>query len=236
MVLNCLYNFLICVPRWSPSTKDCDGCARVQLNYACAQLYTLTKLISVTDMQRYMIYLKNDSHTPKDAHNLLLRARSLLTASNVIIRDARVSEFNIEFDTSIPHNDIMKEVIRILATIAPISEYEHVVEKNLPKQTAVEYARSLFNVQKYWLAHEVLESIWKNAQGYEKEILNGIILVAAAFVHDEKDETDICISILKRASKKLEKGAGDYLGIDIDRLKYNLLKIIQEGPIKRFQI
>jgi predicted metal-dependent hydrolase len=91
-------------------------------------------------------------------------------------------------------------------------------------------------VQKYWLAHEVLESIWKNAQGYEKEILNGIILVAAAFVHDEKDETDICISILKRASKKLEKGAGDYLGIDIDRLKYNLLKIIQEGPIKRFQI
>src|SRR5918911_4364284 len=115
MVLNCLYNFLICVPRWSPSTKDCDGCARVQLNHACAQLYILTKLISVTDMQRYMIYLKNDSHTPKDAHNLLLRARSLLTASNVIIRDARVSEFNIEFDTSIPDN-AFKEVIRTLTS------------------------------------------------------------------------------------------------------------------------
>jgi hypothetical protein len=188
------------------------------------------------DMQRYMIYLKNDSHSPKDAQNLLLKARSLLAASDVVIRDTRVSEFNIEFDTSIPNNGVMKEVIRILASIAPFSEYEHIVEKNLPTERAIEYARSLFNAQKYWLAHEVLESVWKSAQGIEKEILNGIILVAAAFVHEEKDEADICISILKRASKKLEKGAGDYRGIDIDKLKHDVLKIIQKGPINRFQI
>ncbi|HJT48558.1 MAG TPA: DUF309 domain-containing protein [Nitrososphaeraceae archaeon] len=188
------------------------------------------------DMQRYMIYLKNDSYTPKDAHNLLLRARSLLSAYNVVIRDTRVSEFNLEFDTSIPDDSMMKQVMGTIATIAPLSDYEHIVEKKLPKERAVEYARSLFNVQKYWLAHEVLESVWKDAQGYEKEILNGIILVAAAFVHEQKDETEICISILKRASKKLEKGAGDYGGIDIDRLKYDVLKIIQEGPRERFQI
>jgi hypothetical protein len=192
-------------------------------------------ILSLIDMQRYMIYLKNNSHTPKDAQNLLLRARSLLSASNVVIRDARVSEFNIEFDTSIPDSAI-KEVIRILTLIAPLSEYEHIVEKNLPKETAIEYARSLFNAQKYWLAHEVLESVWKNAQGTEKEILNGIILVAAAFVHEEKDEADICISILKRASKKLEKGAGDYRRIDIDKLKHDVLKITQKGTVNRFQI
>jgi uncharacterized protein len=193
-------------------------------------------IVSLIDMQRYMIYLKNNSHTPKDAQNLLLRARSLLSVSNVVIRDTRVSKFNIEFDITIPDNDMMKDVIRILTSIAPLSEYEHIVEKNLPKDRAIEYARSLFNVQKYWLAHEVLESVWKNAQGNEKEILNGIILVAAAFVHEEKDEADICISILKRASKKLEKGAGDYLEIDIDKLKHDVLKIIQGGPISRFQI
>ena len=187
-------------------------------------------------MHRYMIYLKNDSHSPKDAQNLLLRARSLLASSNVVIRDTRVSEFNIEFDTSIQDNGMIKEVIRILSSIAPLSEYEHIVEKNLPTERAIEYARSLFNAQKYWLAHEVLESVWKNAHGNEKEILNGIILVAAAFVHEEKDEADICISILKRASKKLEKGAGGYRGIDIDKLKHNVLKVIQNGPINRFQI
>src|ERR1051325_4901281 len=101
-------------------------------------------LLSMIDMQRYMIYLKNDSHSPKDAQNLLLKARSLLAASNVVIRDTRVSEFNIEFDASIPNNGMMKEVIRILTSIAPFSEYEHIVEKNLPTERAIEYARSLF--------------------------------------------------------------------------------------------
>jgi uncharacterized protein len=187
-------------------------------------------------MQRYMIYLKNQSHTPKDARNLLLRARSLVSPSQVIIRDTRVSDLKIEFDTSIPEGNMVEEVIHALSSIAPLSEYEHVVEKELPTDKAIEYAISFFNAQKYWSAHELLESVWKNSQGNEKEILNGIILVAAAFVHEEKDEADICISILKRAMKKLEKGGGNYYGIDIDKLKNEILRIIGNGPIRRFAI
>lgn len=187
-------------------------------------------------MQRYMIYLKNQSHTPKDARNLLVRARSLLSGSQVIIRDTRVSDLRIEFDTSIPDNNMVREIIHTLSSIAPLSEYEHVVEKRLPRDKAIEYAKSFFNAQKYWSAHELLESVWKDSRGDEKEILNGLILVAAAFVHEEKDEQDICISILKRAMKKLEKGADDYSGIDIDNLKDQILKIIQDGVITRFVI
>ena len=187
-------------------------------------------------MQRYIIYLKNQSHTPGDARNLLARARSLLSTSQVVIRDTRVSDLRIEFDTSIPENSMIQEIIHTLSSIAPLSEYEHVVEKNLPRDKAIEYARSYFNAQKYWSAHELLESVWKNSKGYEKEILNGIILVAAAFVHEEKDEADICISILKRAIKKLENGAGNYRGIDIDKLKEHVVKIIENGSIRRFVI
>jgi predicted metal-dependent hydrolase len=183
-----------------------------------------------------MIYLKNQSHTPRDARNLLARARSLLSASQVVIRDTRVSDLRIEFDASIPDNNTVEEVIHRLSSIAPLSEYEHVVEKRLPKDKAIEHARSFFNAQKYWSAHELLESVWKSSEGNEKEILNGIILVAAAFVHEEKDEPDICISILKRAMKKLENAAGNYRRIDIDKLKDNVLKIIENGPIRRFVI
>src|SRR5918912_657760 len=170
-------------------------------------------------MQRYMIYLKNQSYTPKDARNLLARARSLVSSSQIIIRDTRVSDLRIEFDTSIPDSHRVEEVINMLSSIGPLSEYEHVVEKRLPRNKAIEHAKSYFNAQKYWSAHELLESVWKDSQGNEKEILNGIILVAVAFVHEEKDETDICISILKRAIRKLENGAGNYRGIDIDKLK-----------------
>ena len=183
-----------------------------------------------------MIYLKNQSYNPRDARNLLARARSLISTSQVVIRDTRVSDLRIEFDTSIPENSMIQEIIHTLSSIAPLSEYEHVVEKNLPRDKAIEYARSYFNAQKYWSAHELLESVWKNSEGNEKEILNGIILVAAAFVHEEKDEADICISILKRAIKKLENGAGNYRGIDIDKLKEHVVKIIENGSIRRFVI
>ena len=183
-----------------------------------------------------MIYLKNKSYTPRDARNLLVRARSILSSSQVIIRDTRVSDLRIEFDTSIADNHMVQEVINTLSSIAPLSEYEAVVEKRLPRKKAIEYAKSYFNAQKYWSAHELLESVWKDAYGDEKEILNGIILVAAAFVHEEKDEPDVCISILKRAMGKLEKGAGEYFGIDIDKLKDQILKIIQNGAITRFAI
>lgn len=183
-----------------------------------------------------MIYLKNQSYIPRDARNLLLRARSLLSSSQVIIRDTRVSDLRIEFDTSIPDDHMVEDLINTLSSIAPLSEYEQVVEKRLPRDKAIEYAKSFFNAQKYWSAHELLESVWKDSHGDEKEILNGIILVAAAFVHEEKDEPDVCMSILKRAMKKLEKGAGDYCGINIDKLKDQILKIIQNGAIKRFAI
>ena len=202
--------------------------------HACSFLYCDSDY--KPKMQRYMIYLKNQSHTPRDARNLLARARSLLSTSQVVIRDTRVSDLRIEFDASIPDSHMVEEVINMLSSIAPLSEYEHVVEKRLPRNKAIEYAKSYFNAQKYWSAHELLESVWKDSYGDEKKILNGIILVAAAFVHEEKDEPDICISILKRAMKKLEKEAGNYFGINIDRLKDQILKIIQNGIITRFAI
>jgi hypothetical protein len=78
--------------------------------------------------------------------------------------------------------------------------------------------------------------VWKGAQGDEKSILNGIILVAAAFVHDEKDEQEICMSILQRARKKLEGTGGMYHGIDVDRVADLVTKIINSDRIERFTI
>ena len=184
-----------------------------------------------------MIYLKNHAHNPKDATRLLTKARLLLSDSKVVVRDTRISNSRIEFDTSIPENSNMIQVVtERLSSIAPLSEYELVIEKKLPKHEAIRYAISLFNIEKYWSAHELLESVWKASHGHERDILNGIILVAAAFVHDEKDEGDICISILKRAIKKLEAGGGKYFEVDLDKLNQQMKRIIQTGVIERFRI
>ena len=187
-------------------------------------------------MQRYIIHLKNQNYSPKQANWLLNKARSLVSDIGVIVRDTRVATRHIEFDTSVLENNNIEEVIRRFTTISPLSEYEPIVEKRMEKHEAIMKARDLFNDEKYWGAHEVLESVWKDAHHEEKDLLNGIILIAAAFVHDEKDETSICIAILSRAMKKLSKAEGLYFGMNLDEIKKRVLRIIETGKIERFTI
>jgi uncharacterized protein len=186
-------------------------------------------------MQRYMVHLQNRSHTPKDATALLYRARELVEPE-VTVRDVRVSKKYIEFDTSLPDDMKVDRLISRLAEISSLASYEHIVERHMDKDRAIEHAVKLFNDEKYWGAHEALELIWKGAEGDEKNILNGIILLAAAFVHDEKDEPETCLSILERAKKRLEGTGGMYHGIDVDRIANLISRIINSGRIERFTI
>lgn len=174
-------------------------------------------------------------YTSKDAAVLLYRAREL-AGDDVIIRDARVSRKYIEFDASLQDNMNIDDLVFRLAPISPLASYEQVIERFIEKSEAIKRAVALFNDEKYWSAHEALEGVWKEASGEEKRILNGIILVAAAFVHDEKDEPEVCLSILQRARKKLEGTGGKYHDIDVDMIADRISRIIDSGKIERFMI
>lgn len=126
-----------------------------------------------------MLHLKNTvPYTSKHATILLHRARELVEPE-AIIRDARISKKYIEFDTSISEGMDVKMIIARVEAIAPLAGYEEILERHMEKDKAVKLAVQLFNDERYWEAHENLEYVWKNATGTEKEILNGIILVAA---------------------------------------------------------
>jgi uncharacterized protein len=183
-----------------------------------------------------MFHLQNTlPYTPKHATILLQRARELVEPE-ASIRDARISKKYIEFDTSISEDIDVRTIIARVEAIAPLAGYEEIVERHMERDAAIARAVQLFNDERYWEAHEVLEYLWKNATGIEREILNGIILVAAAFVHDEKDEADVCISILRRARKKLESANGNYHGININRIADMVSGIINTGKVNRFTI
>jgi hypothetical protein len=53
----------------------------------------------------------------------------------------------------------------------------------------------------------------------KKALLNGIILIAAAFVHAQKDGYSICIAILSRAMEKLSRAKGLYFEMDLNEIK-----------------
>lgn len=185
-------------------------------------------------LERYLLYLKNQKFRPSDAPNLLLEARtSIPKPDNIIIRDVRVAQRFIEFDVSLSGQELLDRIVlNALSTIAEFESYEIVKEENLSKEEAIDRARNLFNNEKFWKCHEVLEVVWKQAEGDEKKLLNGVILVAAALVHFQKGEIGICMNILKRADAKIKSGKEEeYYRIKLDSLKENLRKIIDTGTI-----
>lgn len=182
-----------------------------------------------------MVHLKNAGYVPHDAPALLKRADELTVDLDSLIRDTRVSKKYLEFDVSIDkeHLDLMIEKLRL---IGDLDHARHLVEEKIEKNEALASAIFYFNNERFWECHEVLEGVWKKTYEGEKDLVQGIILVAAAFVHYQKYENDICISIMKRAIEKLASATGKYHEIDIDKFKEQVSEMIKTGNISTFPI
>ena len=184
---------------------------------------------------RFMLFLHNPSYQPKDSFWLKNKAREL-ASEGIVIRDTRVSRFHIEYDISIPDYDRIARVAYMIREIGDYLSSYHVIEKRRERKAAISEAKCYFNEEKYWIAHEILESVWKESKGSERELIGGIILVCAAYVHYQKAEEEICISILKRAIKKLANAKGTYYDVDIDKIKDLICDIISSGKVTVFRI
>ena len=179
-----------------------------------------------------MIHLENKGFKVNDARELLRKARSI-AVNNSIIRDARVASKHIEFDVGID-KDKIDQLLDRLKEIAPMKRCVEIDEREMSKDEAIRYAIELFNDERYWEAHEVLEGVWKESNGDEKSVVQGVILIAAAFVHMQKEEDDIAYAILKRALPKLV--LDNYYGIDIAKIRDKVKHIIDSKSRDLFKI
>ena len=128
-----------------------------------------------------------------------------------------------------------------VGAIRPLAQVEFVKDLNLaPLHKAeprlFEEARRLFNDERYWECHEVLEAVWRTKQGEEKNLLQGIILVCAAFVHHQKGEEAVALGVLRRAAKQLVYSGPVYGGFRVDELKQNVDEILQTRDFWNFRI
>lgn len=182
-----------------------------------------------------MLHLKNSGFVPRDAPILLKRADALTAGMDALIRDTRVSKKYLEFDVSTP-KELLDSLVEKLEPIGSLDHARHLVEEGVGKEKALEDAVFYFNNERFWECHEVLESVWKSTYEGEKDLVQGIILVAAALVHYQKDEDDICLSIMGRAMEKLASSTGKYHCIDIDSFKKNVAEMTTSGKINTFAI
>ena len=182
-----------------------------------------------------MIHLKNSGYVPTDAQTLLKKADNLSSGMNVIIRDMRVSTKYLEFDASVEQKELDMLVDK-LSPLGTLDHARHIAEEEIDKESAIRMAIQYFNDERFWECHEVLESVWKKTFEGEKDLVQGIILVAAALVHYQKNENGICLSILERSMEKLSGTGGMYQNIDIDKFRQIVTEIISSKKIKPFKI
>ena len=186
-------------------------------------------------MDRFMLHLKNENFIPKNASDLLHQARDICSGMDATIRDARVSSKYLEFDISIK-KEKLDELVLKLKILGELDHAKHIVEEKKSKEDSIKEGIFYFNNERFWECHEILESVWKNCYERERDLVQGIILVAAALVHYQKNENQICISILGRALEKLSNATGNYYDIDVDNLKNKIAKMKNSGQVVTFVI
>ena len=78
--------------------------------------------------------------------------------------------------------------------------------------------RKLFNAKKFFEAHEVLELLWRETKGPERDFYQGLIQIAAVFVHIQKQTPEGGRKLLEKASAKLGKFEPRFMGLEISKL------------------
>ena len=184
-------------------------------------------------MDRFMLHLKNSKYLPKDATTILNNSRDLIYGMTAVIRDCRISSKFIELDISV-HKNNLELLLEKLSSIGQNGDPRLIIEEEIEKEQLVKDGISYFNNERFWECHEALEGAWKLSNGEEKELIQGLILVAAALVHYQKAEDDICLSVLNRALQKLNDKSGQYYQINVDDVKQKVIEMLDKKEIFTF--
>jgi hypothetical protein len=128
-----------------------------------------------------------------------------------------------------------------LVAARPIAETEFVTDLNraqefLTDDEILAKARSLFNAERYWECHEVLEPLWRQKEGDEKRLLQGIILVCAAYVHHQKGEEGVALSVLGRGETLLLSGVMKFGVFDVSRIRSQVRRSLEDRKLTPFRI
>jgi len=187
-------------------------------------------------VERYLLHFKNEKYLPQNCRELAYRARDLASDMvNVSVRLARVATKFIEFDVAAEKEDL-DALVEKLSPIGDIDNVRHVVEETIDKEKGITDGIFYFNNERFWECHEAFEGVWNQCYGREKELVQGIILVAVAFAHEQENEEKIGIGMLGRSLEKLGTSPSMYHSIDVDRIRKNSIDMQQAKKLTRFEI
>jgi uncharacterized protein len=186
-------------------------------------------------MARYMLHLQNNGYTPANSRNLVHKARNLCSKIKASIRVARVATNFVEFDVDVDEEKL-DIVVEKLTPIGRLVNARHVVEEEIEKDSGIKDGIFYFNNERFWESHEAWEGAWKKCFGKEKELVQGLILVAVAFAHSQKNDDSIGIGVLGRALEKLGNSPAEYHSIDVEKIRNKVKKMKTKNQLSIFKI
>src|SRR5258708_2132114 len=140
---------------------------------------------------RYLIrLLHSGSHQPAQQASLLQSVRERVGPLGGKAINLRVSRSALEFDLFIAPEEEVSKFSSVLKRMGKVITAKRLDVAPPPVEPAavVAEARRLFNEQRFWEVHEVLEWLWKEMRkGPEQEMVQGLIRTAAALVDVQKD-------------------------------------------------
>lgn len=86
----------------------------------------------------------------------------------------------------------------------------------------------LFNKQEFFKAHEVLEDLWRETWGADRDFYQGLIQIAATFVHAQKGRWESSEKLLQRSVERFKGYPRVYQGVDLDRIFSDTRKCLDE--------
>ncbi len=189
---------------------------------------------------RFLVRLSNGrKYLPADREQLTSVAYEAVRGLGGDVGNLRVSSSAVELDLLLDSKPALEKAVQALEVkIGPSVTVKQLDVENPPigNNESIELGLALFNEERYWESHEALEQAWRRLTGPEKEILQGVILIAAALVHLQKNEHDITLSVMRRAYDKLNPYDGEHFGVDISILKSNVARMLSAGRSDFFKI
>ncbi|BDR92620.1 hypothetical protein Vsou_17130 [Vulcanisaeta souniana JCM 11219] len=150
---------------------------------------------------RVLVIASNPGFKPVDRQALMDKLR---TASLRII-NIRVASRHVEIDLYI---DDYKEIEKIKALGFNINELVNIGEETKNASDAHDHFVRLFNAERFWEAHEVLEDVWRRNRD---EGIRGLIILAAAFVKIQENNLEAFKRLMIRARELIAKNEIPYI-------------------------
>ncbi len=189
-------------------------------------------------MARYLVRLSNEKgHVPGETRKVSARIRKLL-GSKESIGHLRIGSKAIEFDLFADDaKDLEAKKTVLEHQVARVLTLKRLDLPPVPRESQEVFREGigLFNEERFWECHEVLEQIWHPARGIERNIIQGLILTAAALVHHQKGESDVCLSMLGKALVRLGN-VDQYNGIDLNHVRREIRQIVESRDPRPFTI